>query len=116
MSVLDSVIAYAKDSYSSYKDEEEVSMEAEVLMAIIKCKSHVREGRVSTQTVTIEFNLDRSTNEALKSITVGRVIKRLGFRSKRTAEGLSGFVYDANVINRLRKRYNVLETKQGKIV
>jgi hypothetical protein len=115
MSVLDSLISYARDSFASYKDEEEVSIEAEVLMSIIKCRGHVRDGRVSTQVVTLEYNMDRPQSEALKSIAIGRVIKRLGFRSKRTAEGLSGFVYDAKVIDRLRKRYNVVESKQGKI-
>ncbi len=118
LSRLENIISYAKDAYEVHRDAELVSVEAEILIEILKCKGKMRGGVLPTSTLTNEFNMDRDSNERWKSIQVGRVMSRLGFRPKRSSDGgRSGWLIDKALLSKLCKRYGIDEAHlQGKLI
>ena len=107
----ENVVKYAEDVWVRYQDEEEVSIEAQVLIAVIACENGGRlEGkpaRFSTTDVTAFFNMYRDSRETWKPSSIGRVLTRMGFYPKRLGNSRKGYIYNVGRINRLKKRYNV---------
>lgn len=112
-SPLDNIISYAKESYEGYHFEEDVSEEAMILLAILQCKStgKVNQDRVSTESITYEFNLGKPYSDAWKSERVGRIVKRLGFTPCRMNTGKSGWKLNLDKLRRLMDRYRVDKDK-----
>ena len=106
---LNNILEFAKQSFQSYNDEDEVSPEAEMLLAIIRARRTVDNPAVPTNLIANEFNLEREVNERWKTNAVGRLIKRLGFNAKRTSTGRGGFLITQKHLTRLSKRYNISE-------
>jgi hypothetical protein len=118
MSKLENVIGFAMSQFEVFKDSESVSMEAEMLLAVIRGKSLMRGGVMPTGVLTNEFNMNREASERWKTIQVGRVMSRLGFRPKRSNDGRAGWAIDKTLLSKLCKRYTVSEsgTSQGKMI
>lgn len=113
---LEAIISYAKDDYESVKDRELVSIEAEILLAIQTIRATWNRPVIPTQSITNAFNLEREASERYKSMSIGRVMERLGFRHKRTHDGRNGWLVDTNTLSRLLKRYCIEDTaKQVKL-
>ena len=110
MNGLENILEFAKQAFQSYNDEDEVSPESEMLLAIIKARRTVDNPVVPTNIIANEFNLERETNERWKTNAVGRLVKRLGFNAKRTSSGRGGFLLTQKHLDRLSKRYNIPET------
>lgn len=108
------ILSYARDSYEAIIDEEQISIEAMVLQAIIKCQPELESGKFSTSLATEKFNEGRTEKEQWGTRSIGRVISRLGFRSKRMSNGPAGYVYDERRVKRLCERYGIMsrETSQ----
>jgi len=105
----ENIVKYAEDVWEAYQDEEEVSVEAQVLIALISAEKCIEgnPGRISTTHVTDFFNMNRSVRESWKPSSIGRVLTRMGFRPKRLNNGRKGYLFNYQRINRLKERYNV---------
>jgi hypothetical protein len=117
LSKLENIISYAKEAFEVHRDVELVSVEAEMLITLLRCSKYMKAGVVSTGVITNEFNMYREAQERWKTIQVGRVMSRLGFRAKRSSEGRAGWSLDKVLMKRLTSRYGVTDVVvQGKMV
>lgn len=107
MSKLENIISYAKAAFIIHQDSELVSVEAEILLAVLRAKNLVRGGVLPTGVLTNEFNMTRESTERWKTIQVGRVMSRLGFRPRRSNDGRAGWALDKTLLGKLIKRYNI---------
>jgi hypothetical protein len=102
---VESIVSSAKDAYESVMDEEKISVEAQILTAILKTKPYLESGKFPTSVVTEKFNEELSEREKWGNRSIGRLLKRLGFRAKRLTGGSRGWVWEEERIMRLTKRY-----------
>jgi len=87
-------------------NEEQTSIEARVLDAILKCEDRVENGKLTIQAVTEAYNEGLPEKEQFTSRQIGRIVARLGFeKCKAGSKGLAGFFWDAKMIERLKMRY-----------
>lgn len=94
-----------KQITQSRLDEEQASIEARVFDAILKCETKVESGKISTQTITEAFNEDLPEKEQTTSRFIGRKVVALGFEKCRLSGGPSGYFWNNELIERLKKRY-----------
>jgi len=99
------LISCMKQITQSRLDEEQASIEARIFDAILKCEGQVEKGKISTQAITAAFNLGLPEKEQWDSSSIGRRVVALGFERCRLSGGASGYFWDADLIERLRKRY-----------
>jgi len=81
-------------------DEEQASIEARVLDAILKCESQVKDGKISTQAITEAFNEGLPEKEQVTSMFIGRRVSALGFEKCRLSGGPAGYYWDNELIER----------------
>lgn len=94
-------------------EEEQVSVEARVFEAILKCADRVENGKLSTQAVTEAFNEGLPEKEQVSSRFIGRKVSALGFEKCRVGErGQAGFFWDEKLIERLKMRYSLKLTSE----
>ncbi|MCK4434986.1 hypothetical protein KAU92_05795, partial [Candidatus Bathyarchaeota archaeon] len=86
-------------------DAEQASIEARVFDALLNCENSVQKGKISTQAVADAFNLNLRENEQVSNPFIGRRVVGLGFERCRLSGGLSGYFWDTELIDRLKKRY-----------
>jgi hypothetical protein len=87
-------------------NEEQTSIEARVLDAILKCEDMMENGKLTIQAVTETYNEGLPEKEQFTSRQIGRIISRLGFEKCRTGHrGQAGFFWDNKIIERLKMRY-----------
>jgi hypothetical protein len=98
--------ACMKHITQSRLDEEQASIEARVFDAFLKCEDKVKDGKLSTQTITDAFNEGLNEKEQATSRFIGRKVTALGFeKCKLSGGGLAGFFWDTKLIDRLKSRY-----------
>ena len=102
-----SILAYARDAFEASMDEERTSIEAQILSSILETKPHLESGKFSASSVAEKFNEGRPDREKWRVESIGRVIKRLGFKAKRLTGGTRGYLYDEERVTRLAKRYSL---------
>jgi hypothetical protein len=102
-----SIIAYARDAFEVSMDEERTSIEAQILTAILETKPYLESGKFSASSVADNFNASRSEREKWRAESIGRIIKRLGFKAKRLTGGARGYLYEEERVKRLAKRYGL---------
>ena len=107
MSKLENIISFAITQFEAYQDTEQTSVEAEMLITVLKSKTLMRGGVMPTGVLTNEFNMNREANERWKTIQVGRVMSRLGFRPKRSNDGRSGWMVEKSLLTKLLTRYGI---------
>ena len=86
------------------------SWEAATLDALVKLADEVRHGKIATSRVAETVNVYIPEKERLKTHTIGKVLEGLGFRRRKTLDGLSGFLYDRANLERRLRRYAVQAT------
>jgi hypothetical protein len=87
-------------------NEEQTSIEARVLDAILKCEDNVENGKLTIQAVTEAYNEGLPEKERITSRLIGRIVARLGSeKCKVGPKGLAGFFWDTKIIERLKMRY-----------
>ena len=91
-------------------DEEQVSIEAKVFEAILNSEDQVQTGKLSIRTVTEKFNLGLPENEQTTVWFISRRVSALGFEKCRLTGGLTGFYWDADLVERLKARYSTPST------
>jgi len=104
---IESIVSSAKDAYESVMDEEKTSVEAQILMAILKTRPYLELGKLPTSVVTEKFNEGLTEREKWGNRSIGRLMKRLGFRAKSLTGGNRGWVWEEARIMRLVKRYGI---------
>jgi hypothetical protein len=102
---VEAIVSSAKDAYESVMDEEKTSVEAQILMAILKTRPYLELGKFPTSVVMEKFNEGLTEREKWGNRSIGRLLKRLGFRAKRLTGGSRGWVWEEARIMRLTKRY-----------
>jgi hypothetical protein len=101
-----------KQITQSRLDEEQASIEARIFESILKCRSQVKNSKLSTQIVTENFNDGLGEKDQVTSRLVGRRISGLGFEKCRVGDkGQAGFFWDDKLINRLEARYSSFVNK-----
>lgn len=101
----ENILNYALEVYQNTQEEDATGSEAEVLNAIIKTYPELQSGKFSTRMATTIFNEGKPEIEHWKAHSIGRIIKRLGFKPKRMTGGAAGWIYDADLVNKLTEQY-----------
>jgi hypothetical protein len=102
-----SIIDHAVESHVQNVEEEAASPEAQVLYSIMACRERIQSGKFATSWVTEYYNSEFGHDWAPTS--VGRLIKSLGFQSRRIAGGRAGYIYDSELVEKLCRQYKVEE-------
>lgn len=100
----ENIVKYARKVYEIRQLEEETSVEAMILNALVDSASKVDNRVILTVDVTETLNKNISEKERFKSLSVGRVMRRLGFLPKHTERG-NGWLWDESRVKLLSMRY-----------
>jgi hypothetical protein len=100
----ENIVNYAKKVYEMRQGEEEVSVEAMILNALVNSEGKVEEKVILTTDIAETVNKDIPKKEQFKTTTVGRIMRRLGFLPKHTKKG-NGWIWNDGRVELLRKRY-----------
>jgi hypothetical protein len=101
----EAILEYAKENYQARLEEEQTTIEAQLVQAVLACENDVEQGKISTARITEKFNENKPEREQWKVQSVGYALKKLGFKSCRMPSGNFGKYWDASLIERLKKRY-----------
>jgi hypothetical protein len=105
----ENIVKYAKKVYEIRQLEEQTTVEAMVLEALLNTESKVENRVVLTKDIRETLNEGLPEKERFKTRTVGRIMSKMGFISKHTMQG-NGFIWDQNRIKILKDRYLPEET------
>jgi len=100
----ENIVNYAKKVYETRQLEEEVSVEALILNALVDSEALVEEKVILTTDIAETLNKDIPKKEQFKTTTVGRIMRRLGFLPKHTRKG-NGWIWNDSRVELLRGRY-----------
>jgi len=101
------ILSYAKEQYNQHQEDEKMTVEATILDAILKTYPELENGKIPVKLVTEKLNENVSDKDQWKTRSVGRIMKRLGLQATRLNDGLRGYHWIQNKIERLAKRYGV---------
>lgn len=100
----ENIVKYAKKVYEIRQLEEETSVEAMILNALMESKDKVEEKVILTKDIRTTLNVDIPKKEQFKTTTIGRIMRRLGFLPKHTRRG-NGWLWNDIRVTLLQKRY-----------
>lgn len=100
----ENIVKYAKKVYEIRQLEEETSVEAMILNALLDSESKVEDRVILTKDIRETLNLDIPKKEHFKTTTVGKIMGRLGFLPKHTRRG-NGWVWNDSRVKLLKMRY-----------
>jgi len=100
----ENIVKYAKKVYEIRQLEEETSVEAMILSALLDSEAKVEEKVILTADVKETLNKNISEKEQFKTSSVGRIMRRLGFLPKHTMRG-NGWLWDESRVKLLSMRY-----------
>lgn len=89
------------------EEEATDTFEAQVVEIIIGAEKQVTESFLSIDLITSLFNEGKNERFAVKPETIGRVLKGLGFSSKRVARGKRGIYYDPELVKNIAYQYGL---------
>ena len=104
----ENIVSYALSVWEERNEEDATGVEAEVLNAIKLTHSDLESGKFSTRLVTTYFNANKPDKEHWKASSIGRMVKRLGFKPKRMSGGTAGWIYNARLVDKLLEQYAVV--------
>jgi hypothetical protein len=100
------LLSLAKDIAQDRLAEEQSGVEAEILKAILGCRSNVESGRLCIKDIVDTYNKELPDKEHVRSSWIERYLKRLGFKGTRFGlGGARAVVWDQSHIERLVHRY-----------
>lgn len=100
----ENIVKYARKVYEIRQLEEETSVEAMILNALIESESKVEARVILTKDIRNTLNEDIPKKEQFKTRTVGRIMRRLGFLPKHTRQG-NGWIWNDSRLKLLKARY-----------
>lgn len=89
------------------EEEEGMSLEAEIVEAIIKYREKTSENTFLTTELQDRLNKDRNDGEKLSGRLVGMRVKRLGFEKARLTNGKRGFKINTELLKTLALRFEI---------
>ena len=105
------MIAIAEKMQTIQKEDEELSIEANVFRAIVRTyRSSGKEGKIAIQDVANALNAGLSLREQFEPTTVGYLSSRLGFRKVRYRNQRC-IVWDEQLVERLSQRYPISDVE-----
>ena len=93
--------------------EEEFTVEADIVEAVVEYYNDTRETVFLTSEITERLNRDRSERDKYSSRFIGRRLVSLGFNKKRLTNGKKGFNFELNFLERLIIQYKVKNIEPG---
>ena len=100
----ENIVNYARKTYETSQLEEETSVEAMILNALVDSEAKVEEKVILTMDIAETLNKAVPDREHFKNTTVGKIMRRLGFLPKHTMRG-NGWIWNGSRVALLRKRY-----------
>lgn len=100
----ENILKYAKKTAEMRQFEEQTSMEAAVVEALLSDSVAKENNIVLTKDVANKLNETRAEKEQFKTSSVGWIIRRLGFEPRHTRAG-NGWLFDKDRIDYLRSIY-----------
>jgi len=100
----ENIVKYARKVYEIRQLEEQTTLEAMILEALLNLENKVENRVILTKDIRETLNEGLPEKEKFKTRTIGRVMSKMGFISKHTNQG-NGFIWDENRIKILRARY-----------
>ena len=100
----ENIVSYARKVYEMSQLEEETSVEAMILNALLDSEAKVEEKVILTMDIAETLNKDIPDREHFKNTTVGKIMRRMGFLPKHTKKG-NGWIWNDKRVALLRKRY-----------
>lgn len=100
----ENIVKYAKKVHEIRQLEEETSVEAMILNALIDSQDLVEEKFILTKDIRNTLNADIPKREHFKTTTVGRIMRRLGFLPRHSRRG-NGWIWNDSRITLLKTRY-----------
>jgi hypothetical protein len=88
--------------------EEQSSIEAQLVQALLDCESYVVSGKLSISSITLTFNLNLEnvdTKFFWRPESIGRRMKVFGFQKCRMNDGSHGIYWSDQIIQKLKARY-----------
>ena len=85
------------------------TFEAQVVEAVMKAEDTVEDGFVSVELIANLFNEGKSESFAVKTETIGRILRGLGFAGRRTTGGKRGIYYDPDMVKTVAYQYGLVE-------
>lgn len=91
------------------KEEATDTFEAQVVEAVIAAEPQVMDGFISVDTITSLFNEGKNEKFQIRNSTIGRILKGLGFTSRRTTGGKRGIFYDPEMVKKVSYQYGLID-------
>ncbi len=103
--------------YENKHEEAENTLEAKLLLAVIKLIEKVEDGGfLATELVANTVNEGISEKFALSTDRVGRELKGMGFKSIKNSSGdKRGIFYNVDLIESIKEQYGLVEAPQEKV-
>lgn len=97
------------------KKQEEAtdSFEAQVVEAVLRLEQQVFEGFLTVDLVAKTFNEGKDERFAVRNETIGRILRGLGFASRRTTGGKRGIYYDPELVKSVASQYGIGSTYES---
>lgn len=93
---------------STKKQEEAMdSFEAQVVQAVRANESQVSESFLPIEVITKTFNEGKDERFAVRNETIGRILKGLGFASRRSTGGKRGIYFDLELVESVVAQYGL---------
>lgn len=99
------IVNYAKTVAGQQKTEENNSITADILLAILNCYETVENSFLSNDAIVTEFNKDRPLREQLTGEVLTNRIAAFGLQRYRGKKGKRGFEWDTKKLRALCPRY-----------
>jgi hypothetical protein len=94
---------------SKKMDDATDTFEAQVVEAVMKAENKVVDGFLPVDLVACFFNEGKNENLAVKSETIGRILRGLGFTSRRTTGGKRGIYFDPETVKTIAYQYGLVD-------
>lgn len=98
------IVEYAKTVASQQKTEENTSLEADLVLAILSCSSSITNGAIANNVIEAAYNEGRPLKEQLYGKTLTSKIAALGFERCRVGKK-RGFSWNTKLLRRLCERF-----------
>ena len=95
-----------KELEQDRETEEEFTIEAEIIEAVVEYYNETKEMVFLTSEITERLNRDRSERDKFKSRVLGRRITNLGFKRKKIS-GKRGYYFELKFLEDLITQYKV---------
>lgn len=99
------IVEYLKTKNQAKQDEDQTSVEAQIIKAITECSALVVDGKLAYSLVVCEFNEGRSDKEKWGTKGVAKKIRDLGFQPCRMIDGSMGIYWDETLLKKHQKRF-----------